>query len=59
MVRLIQEKFKFMKAARLYAFQQGGTFSFLGARGGAPVSVEVKGADLALLEKVSRDVMGK
>lgn len=57
-VRRIQEKFKFMKAARLYVFQQGGTFSFLGGRG-APVSVEVKGTDLPLLEKVAQDVMGE
>jgi HAE1 family hydrophobic/amphiphilic exporter-1 len=58
MVRLIQNKFQYMKAAHLYVFQQGGTFAFLGARG-APVSVEVKGADLAQVEQVSRDVMEK
>jgi HAE1 family hydrophobic/amphiphilic exporter-1 len=29
-VTLIQKKFKHMKAARIYVFQQGGTFSFLG-----------------------------
>jgi HAE1 family hydrophobic/amphiphilic exporter-1 len=52
------KKFKYMKAAHLYVFQQGGTFSFLGARG-PRVSVEVKGADLAQLEKVARDVMEK
>ncbi len=57
-VRLIQEKFKYMKAAHLYVFQQGGTFAFLGARG-APVSVEVKGADLSQLEQVAREVMEK
>jgi HAE1 family hydrophobic/amphiphilic exporter-1 len=58
-VALIQEKFKFMKAARLYAFEQGGTFSFLGGGGGAPVAVEVKGSDLAVLEDVAQELMGE
>lgn len=58
-VRLIQEKFKNMKVARLFVFQQGGTFSFLGGSGGAPVAVEVKGPDLAHLETISLEVMEK
>lgn len=58
-VRLIQEKFKNMKVARLFVFQQGGTFSFLGGGGGAPVAVEVKGPDLPHLESISLEVMEK
>ena len=57
-VTLIQKKFKHMKAARIFVFQQGGTFSFLGSHG-APVAVEVKGADLDQLESVARDLMEK
>jgi HAE1 family hydrophobic/amphiphilic exporter-1 len=57
-VTLIQKNFKHMKAARIYVFQQGGTFSFLGSQG-APVAVEVKGADLDQLESVARDLMEK
>ncbi|MBK8869812.1 MAG: efflux RND transporter permease subunit [Elusimicrobia bacterium] len=57
-VVLIQKKFKHMKAARIFVFQQGGTFSFLGSHG-APVAVEVKGTDLDQLESVARDLMEK
>jgi HAE1 family hydrophobic/amphiphilic exporter-1 len=38
---------------RLFFFEQGGTFSFLGGQG-APVVVEVKGYDLSKLETVAQ-----
>jgi hydrophobic/amphiphilic exporter-1 (mainly G- bacteria), HAE1 family len=44
--------------ARLFFFEQGGSFSFLGGAG-APVMVEVKGHDLAALEAAARGLAVK
>jgi len=41
--------------ARLFVFEQGGTFSFLGGAGAA-VTVEVKGSDLNRLEKTAEKI---
>lgn len=40
---------------RLYFFEQGGTFSFLGSQG-APVVIEVKGYELGKLESAARQI---
>jgi len=54
----LKERFKRVKKAKLYFFEQGGTFSFLGGQG-APVMVEAQGHDLKKLEAVSREVSDK
>ena len=43
---------------RLFFFEQGGTFSFLGSQG-APIVIEVKGHDLRKLEGVARGIADK
>jgi hydrophobic/amphiphilic exporter-1 (mainly G- bacteria), HAE1 family len=57
-VGLLKEKFKYLKRGRLFFFEQGGTFSFLGGSG-APVMVEVKGYDLKKIELVSGELARK
>lgn len=57
-VRLIQRAFRRMTQARVYVFERGGTFSFMGG-GGAPVVVEVKGTDLEKLESTALALLEK
>ncbi|MFA5975932.1 MAG: efflux RND transporter permease subunit [Elusimicrobiota bacterium] len=59
-VQMLKDRFnkQDLGGGRLYFFEQGGTFSFLGGQD-APVVVEVKGYDLGKLETVARQVSGQ
>ena len=56
LVQLLKESLNALNlGGRIYVFEQGGTFSFLGGQG-APVVIEIKGYDLPKLESAARKV---